>query len=36
MSRHPGVRVGPFEIRPAADLQGFLDASMHRRAARKP
>ena len=34
MSRHPGVRAGPFEIRPAADLQGFLDASTHRRAAR--
>jgi hypothetical protein len=34
MSRHPGVRVGPFEIRPAADLQSFLDASALRRAGR--
>jgi hypothetical protein len=32
MSRHPGVRVGPFEIRPAADLGEMLSASEQRRA----
>jgi hypothetical protein len=32
MSRHPGTRIGPFEIRPAADLQGMIDASLQRRA----
>jgi hypothetical protein len=34
MSRHPGVRAGPFEIRAAADLQGFIDASAVRRGVR--
>jgi len=32
MSRHPGVRVGPFEIRPAADLAQFVRDSEARRA----
>jgi hypothetical protein len=32
MSRHPGVRVGPFEIRPAADLAQFMRDSEARRA----
>jgi hypothetical protein len=32
MSRHPGVRLGgPFEIRPAADLDGMLAQSRLRR-----
>jgi len=31
MSRHPGVRIGPFEIRPAADLAAMIDASEARR-----
>jgi hypothetical protein len=32
MSRHPGVRVGPFEIRPAEDLGDMISASEARRA----
>ena len=32
MSKHPGVRGGPFEIRPAADLTEFVRASERRRA----
>jgi len=32
MSRHPGVRFGPFEIRPAADLSGMMRESEQRRA----
>jgi hypothetical protein len=32
MSRHPGVRIGPFEIRPAADLTQFVRESEARRA----
>ena len=32
MSRHPGVRVGPFEIRPVADLGEMIRASETRRA----
>ena len=35
MSEHPGVRAGPFEIRPAADLGGMIRESELRRAARK-
>ena len=35
MSRHPGVRAGPFEIRPAADLTGMIRESELRRAAKK-
>ena len=32
MSKHPGVRAGPFEIRPAADLSGMIRESERRRA----
>ena len=32
MSKHPGVRGGPFEIRPAADLTGMIRDSARRRA----
>ena len=32
MSKHPGVRAGPFEIRPAADLAGMIRDSEQRRA----
>ena len=32
MSKHPGVRGGPFEIRPAADLTGMIRESERRRA----
>lgn len=32
MSQHPGVRVGPFEIRPAADLTEMVQASEQRRS----
>ena len=31
MSKHPGVRAGPFEIRPAADLAGMVRDSEKRR-----
>jgi hypothetical protein len=34
MSQHPGVRAGPFEIRPAADLSGMIRESERRRAAK--
>jgi hypothetical protein len=33
MSKHPGVRAGPFEIRPAADLSGMIRDSEQRRSA---
>lgn len=33
MSKHPGVKAGPFEIRPAADLGDMVRASELRRAA---
>jgi hypothetical protein len=33
MSQHPGVRAGPFEIRPAADLTSLVRESEHRRAS---
>jgi len=33
MSKHPGVRVGPFEIRPAADLNEMIRESELRRSA---
>jgi len=36
MSKHPGVKIGPFEIRPAADLTEFARESERRRAAGKP
>lgn len=32
MSKHPGVKMGPFEIRPAADLDGMIRESEERRA----
>jgi hypothetical protein len=32
ISRHPGVKFGPFEIRPAADLSEMMRASEQRRA----
>ena len=31
MSKHPGVRAGPFEIRPAADLSAMIRESERRR-----
>lgn len=33
MSKHPGVRNGPFEIRPAADLSRMIADSKQRRRA---
>ena len=33
MSKHPGVRIGPFEIRPAADLNEMIRESERRRSA---
>jgi len=35
MSKHPGVKAGPFEIRPAADLTGMIRESEQRRAGAK-
>jgi hypothetical protein len=35
MSRHPGVRAGPFEIRPAADLGEMIRDSERRRSVVK-
>ena len=35
MSKHPGVKAGPFEIRPAADLNEMIRASEQRRAGTK-
>jgi hypothetical protein len=32
MSKHPGVKAGPFEIRPAADLSQMVAESERRRA----
>jgi hypothetical protein len=32
ISKHPGVKVGPFEIRPAADLSDMVHESEKRRA----
>lgn len=34
MSKHPGVKIGPFEIRPAADLSEMVRESQQRRASR--
>ena len=31
MSKHPGVKMGPFEIRPAEDLSGMVRESEQRR-----
>ena len=33
MSKHPGVKNGPFEIRPVADLSEMIRASERRRSA---
>jgi hypothetical protein len=35
MSKHPGVKAGPFEIRPAADLCEMVRASEQRRSVAK-
>jgi len=35
MSKHPGVKAGPFEIRPAADLSEMIRESEQRRAGSK-
>jgi hypothetical protein len=35
MSKHPGVRGGPFEIRPAADLTDMIRESERRRSVSK-
>jgi len=35
MSKHPGVKNGPFEIRPVADLAEWVRASEERRALAK-
>jgi hypothetical protein len=35
ISHHPGVRVGPFEIRPVEDLTSLLLESERRRSAKK-
>ena len=36
MSKHPGVKAGPFEIRPAADLGEMVRESEERRGKRAP
>ena len=36
MSKHPGVKVGPFEIRPAAELTEIMRESEQRRGKGKP
>ena len=33
MSKHPGVKAGPFEIRPVADLSAMMRESAQRRGA---
>jgi hypothetical protein len=35
MSKHPGVKAGPFEIRPAVDLSEMVRESERRRSARR-
>jgi hypothetical protein len=35
MSKHPGVKAGPFEIRPSADLSAMIDESEQRRTTRE-
>jgi hypothetical protein len=35
MSKHPGVKAGPFEIRPAVDLTQMVRESEQRRAVRR-
>ena len=34
MSKHPGVKAGPFEIRPAADMSDMVRESEQRRAVK--
>ena len=36
ISKHPGVKIGPWEIRPAADLSEMVRQSEARRRAGKP
>jgi hypothetical protein len=37
MSKHPGVKVGPFEIRPAEDLSALVrESAERRRSAARP
>jgi hypothetical protein len=36
MSQHPGVRAGPFELRPATDLTGMIRESERRRKDKGP
>lgn len=36
MSEHPGIKAGPFEIRPAEDLSAMIAASEKRRSASQP
>lgn len=36
MSKHPGVKVGPFEIRPAEDLTAWVAESQRRRGQHDP
>lgn len=36
MSQHPGVKMGPFEIRPAADLNEMIQQSEQRRQKNTP
>jgi len=35
MSKHPGVKAGPFEIRPAVDLTQMVRESEQRRVAHR-
>jgi len=35
ISKHPGVKIGPFEIRPAEDLAGHIRESERRRSMTK-
>jgi hypothetical protein len=35
MSKHPGAKAGPFEIRPAADMSGVMRESELRRSSTK-
>lgn len=36
ISKHPGIKAGPWEIRPAADLGAMIHESEQRRTATKP
>jgi hypothetical protein len=35
ISKHPGIKMGPFEVRPAADLSAMVAESAKRRAAKR-